>query len=215
MSHEHSDTSGRMSHGTSSISLSLLDRVRAQDDAAWQRLVDLYSPLVFTWCRRCGMNSEDASDLMQEVFIAVATHIGDFRRDRSGDTFRGWLRTIARNKIRDHFRRREKQPPAIGGSTVQMRFQQIPDEKIDESMCSSEKEDASGLFHRGLEAIRSEFVERTWQAFWLVVVEDRSSAHVAEELGMKVGAVRNAKYKVLRRLRSEFGDLLDWQAVGG
>src|SRR4051812_19850568 len=86
-------------------SASLLDRIRADDPEAWRRFVQLYSPLVYSWCRRAGLNTEDTADLTQEVFRSVAGHVGSFRRDRPGDTFRGWLWTITRNKLRDFFRR--------------------------------------------------------------------------------------------------------------
>src|SRR5688572_13164844 len=41
-------------------SLTLLDRVRGNDATAWQRLVHLYSPLVYYWCSRAGVRAHDA-----------------------------------------------------------------------------------------------------------------------------------------------------------
>src|SRR5438552_4110060 len=72
------------SGGTSS---SLLARVRAQDRAAWNRLVDLYGPLVYRWCRQLGLLSEDAEDVGQEVFVAVYRKVIDFRVQREGGSF--------------------------------------------------------------------------------------------------------------------------------
>src|SRR3954467_15472366 len=97
-------------------SRSLLERVRADDAAAWDRLVALYAPLVLHWCRRWDLQDQDSADVFQEVFQAVARHIADFRKDNEGDTFRGWLRTITRNKVRDHFRRAGRQPCGAGGT---------------------------------------------------------------------------------------------------
>lgn len=76
-----------------STSSSLLDRVKIRAPGAWERFVDLYAPMIYRWCRRTGVDDDDAPDVLQEVFLAVATHIGDFYRDRPGDTFCGWLRT--------------------------------------------------------------------------------------------------------------------------
>lgn len=205
----HSDRPAGPSSGpTDATSLSLLQRVKTRDADAWRRMVELYSPLVYSWCRRSGMNGEDAGDVLQDVFTAVAVHIDDFRRDRAGDTFRGWLRTIARNKIRDHFRRQAQQPAGIGGSTAQQRFQDLADEHLEPTDAASEDEESRGLFHRALELIRSDFEEHTWKAFWQTAVEGRTSTDVADDLGMTPGAVRQAKYKVLRRLRTELGDVL-------
>ncbi|HUY31871.1 MAG TPA: sigma-70 family RNA polymerase sigma factor [Pirellulales bacterium] len=82
-------------------STSLLERVKTHDALAWRRLLALYGPLVYHWARQKRLQDQDASDIVQEVFRNVATHIGSFRRDREGDSFRGWLWTITRNKIRD------------------------------------------------------------------------------------------------------------------
>ena len=99
-------------------------------------------------------------------------------------------------------------PQAVGGTAAQMRFQELPDENADDAD-ASDAQDASDLFRRGLDLIRSEFEDRTWQAFWLLVVEGRSSDDVCREFRMTPGALRQAKYKVLRRLRTELGDVLE------
>ena len=70
---------------------------------------------------------EDTADVFQEVFHAVARHLGDFRRDQPGASFRGWLRVITRNKIRDHFRDRAGAPAPVGGSDAQRFLSELPD----------------------------------------------------------------------------------------
>ena len=62
------------------------------------------------------------------------------------------------------------------------------------------------LLRSALDAIREEFHESTWKAFWGVVVEGRTAADVAADLEMKPGTVRVAKSRVLLRLRRELGD---------
>jgi len=190
-------------------SLSLLARVRANEAPAWQRLVDLYAPLVYYWCRRCGLSPEDTADVFQEVFRSVAEHIESFRRDRAGDSFRGWLRTITRNKIHDHFRRLGREPGGAGGTDAQRRLAQVPAATEPEEDSADDEQAERDLFHRGLELIRAEFEERTWQAFWRTAVEGRPPRDVGAELSMSPGAVRVAKSRVLHRLREELGDLLE------
>jgi RNA polymerase sigma-70 factor, ECF subfamily len=193
---------------SSGTSRSLLDRIRANEAAAWDRLVALYAPLVFHWCRRAGLQEEDSADVFQEVFQAVAAHIDGFRKNHAGDTLRGWLRTIARNKIHDHFRRRGREPTGAGGSDAQKRMAQIPTPMRPEEE-DAEREAERRLFDRALESIRDEFEERTWQAFWLTAVDGGSAKDVGAELGMSPGAVRVAKSRVLQRLREELGDLAE------
>jgi RNA polymerase sigma-70 factor (ECF subfamily) len=201
---------GPVAGSTDATSLSLLERVKAQDEGAWQRLVYLYSPLVFSWCRRSGLGSEDSSDIVQEVFAAVVSNIARFHRERPGDTFRGWLRVIARNKIHLHFRNEADRPQAAGGTAAQIHIQHLADQPLNESapLTVDDTEEFRDLIHWGVELVRGSIEERTWQAFWMCAVEQRSSVEVAASLGMTPVAVRQAKHRVLRRLRGELGELL-------
>lgn len=213
------------SGGSRSTSRSLLARVRANDAAAWSRLVELYAPYVFVQCRRARLAPEDTADVFQEVFQAAFARLDGFRKERPGDTFRGWLRTIARNKIHDHFRRLERQPRAVGGSQIQARLAQCqapPDAhggacstgsselregQAGESGLTSAGDAERELFQRALAVVRSRFRDRTWRAFEATVLEGRAPRDVASDLGMQPGAVRVAKCRVLQRLREELGDL--------
>ena len=60
-----------------------------------------------------------------------------------------------------------------------------------------------------MDRIKDEFQEKTWQAFWLTVIEGRSAAALAGELGVSAAAVRQSRSRVLRRLKRELGDLLE------
>jgi RNA polymerase sigma-70 factor, ECF subfamily len=194
-----------------STSRSLLNEARLADAAAWERLVTLYAPLVASWCRRWGVRQQDIVDVLQEVFSAVAAHLHRFRKDRPGDTFRGWLMTISRNKTLDYFQRKNREPAAIGGTEASLRLQEIRDPSDQElpSPLTDGKDDLvfNDVLLRALESIRGEFHERTWQAFWKVVIDGRTAADVAADLAMKPGTVRVSKSRVLLRLRRELGDI--------
>ncbi len=194
---------------STATSRSLLERVKADEPQAWDRLVTLYAPLVFQWCRSWGLREQDAADIFQEVFQAVAAHIGTFRKEREGDTFRGWLRTITRNKVHDYFRRRGREPEGVGGTDAQARLAELPAPSVHEDSNLSEERAERGLIAHVLDLIRAEFAERTWQAFWRTAIEGRSAPEAAAELSMSAGAVRVAKSRVLQRLREELGDLIE------
>ncbi len=199
--------SGSKPSSSTTTSPSLLARVQADDAAGWDRLVSLYAPLVFHWCRRWDLQDQDIADIFQEVFQAVMKHIGGFHKDKHRGTFRGWLRTITRNKVYDHFRRLGREPGGVGGTDAQIRFAQLPAATLPlENDNPMDEEAERGLFQRGLEIIKGEFEERTWQAFWRTAVEGRPPKDVADELAMTPGAVRVAKCRVLQRLREELGD---------
>jgi RNA polymerase sigma-70 factor (ECF subfamily) len=201
--------SAREQQSSSATSRSLLERVKADDAAAWERLVKLYAPLVFHWCRRWNLGEPDVADILQEVFQAVFMHVADFRKERQADSFRGWLKRITRNKVLDHFRRVGREPQGVGGSDAQTRLSRLPFPQSSEEESADDKPAERSLFHRALELIRQDFEERTWQAFWRTAIEGHSPQDVAEALSMSAGAVRVAKCRVLHRLREELGEVID------
>ena len=191
-----------------STSVTLLERLRANEADAWRAMVHLYTPLVYHWCARGGLRGEDVADVSQEVFRVAATSIDHFRREREGDTFRGWLRGITRNIIREHYRRRGRQPQAVGGTDAFQKLQEVADTtaaSLDDTDAPSE---IDGLHRRALDLVRKEFEERTWRAFWQTAIEGRSPVDVAAEQGVSPAAVRMAKSRVLRRLKEEFAQLI-------
>jgi RNA polymerase sigma-70 factor (ECF subfamily) len=197
-----------LAEAAGSTSASLIERVRRLDADAWQRLCALYGPVVYGWCRRSGLQDSDAADAVQEIFRSVFRGIADFRgrqQDGRGGSFRGWLWTITRNQVRLFFRNQEKRPQALGGSDAQRRLAQQPDafaalEEPDPDDWSATRQ---RIVHRALELIRGDFLPTTWEAFSRVTLQGLSIQEVAAALGLTVNAVRQAKFRVLRRLSEE------------
>jgi RNA polymerase sigma-70 factor (ECF subfamily) len=184
----------------------LLERLKISETDAWQRLVKLYGPMVYAWCRRSRLRAEDAEDLVQLVFRSVAMRIADFRRDRPGDSFRAWLRTITTNRIRNFVRDTAGKACAQGGSDAQKRLSQVPDPLADAPSDDHQLKEESGLVRRASEMARSHFEDHTWWAFYYTTVDCRPAADVAAELGTSIQAVYKAKSRVLQWLRRELLD---------
>ena len=187
-----------------STSTSLLQHALAREPDAWARLVTLYSPLVRHWCRQAGVGDQDIPDVSQEVFAAVSSSLGTFRADRPGTTFRAWMRGVARHKLQEQIRHRGE--PAIGGTTARKRIEQVAAPSDDVELSES-PDDLASLCQRALGLVRHEFEDRTWRAFWRVTVEGHSTAEVAAEMGITPSGIRQAKSRVLRRLKEEIGEL--------
>jgi RNA polymerase sigma-70 factor, ECF subfamily len=195
------DQSERNSSG-----LSLAIRLRAGSSEAWRELVDLYGPLVDSWCRRAGLSPAARADVGQEVFLAVHRGISKFDPARPHATFRGWLWTITRNAVMNWLRSR--QPEAAGGSTALGRLAEIPDpwERAAEDEPPSTPDESAALLRRALDQIRLTVEPRSWSAFWKTAVLGRPAPEVARELDLSPAAVRQAKSRILRRLRRQLGD---------
>jgi RNA polymerase sigma-70 factor (ECF subfamily) len=188
-----------------SISTTLLEGLRSQDDEAWHRVLDAYVPYVFSCCRRAGLQSADAADVVQEVFQAVFRAIEQFQYRDPHSTFRGWLATITQNKIRDHFKRNAGRPAAEGGTGGQQRMLNLSTDEDPSSF--SGPGPLGAALQQALHSLRGQFSELAWEAFRMTAIDGRSSAEAAEHLGTNPHAVRQAKYRVMRRLRQELGDL--------
>lgn len=185
-------------------SLTLLARVRQSDQQAWKRLVELYGPLVYEWSLRAGLKPGDAADVGQEVFTRVWSAIGGFRRERPGDTFRGWLRMITKRQLMDFWRRRQHLPQTVNtdaGDLANLHVE-IPDDDDANQLA----EDRQLLYLRAIELLRSDFEPVTVEAFWRVVVNGQHARDVGQQLGITANAVYIAKSRVLARLRSELAD---------
>ena len=185
-------------HTTSS---SLLERLRQpQGLEDWPRFVQLYTPLLFHWGHRWGLQDQDAADLVQEVFVTLLQKRPVFRYDRER-SFRNWLRTVAMNKWRDCCRRRGGAANAEGS----LGDLAAPEEtnELDAT------EHRQYLVGRALKLMQTEFAPKMWKACWEHVVAGRSAAEVAAELGISEGTVYVAKSRIMHRLRQELEGLLD------
>lgn len=198
---------GRGRGQDSATSSTLLELAKEGNERAWQRLVFLYTPLVRWWCQRHGVRQpQDAEDLTQEVFRTVAGKLDGFAKGPTG-SFRSWLYTITRYKAGDHYRRQHDQPGAVGGSDAHAQLANLPDTAADSVVEAEDATERTIFVRRALELVRPEFQPQTWEAAWRVVVEGRSPADVAAELGLSDGGVRTAKSRVLARLRRILADL--------
>jgi len=184
-------------------SASLLVRLRSPDDQqAWDRFVQLYAPLMYNWLRHAGLEENDASDLVQDVFLILVQKLPEFQYDRQ-KSFRAWLKTITLNKWRERMRRRR--PVALPADGAALPDREGPDLVLE----LEEAEYRRDLVRRAMELIRNDFQETTWKACWEFAAAGRPAAEVAGELGIAVHSVYLAKSRVMRRLRQELDGLLD------
>ena len=188
---------------------SLLHQLREAPDAhSWQRLVDLYTPLMLGWLRRYGMKDADADDVIQETLTIVFRKLPDFQRLPQTGAFRSWLRRITVNCLRDYWKSRKSRREAPGDTRFDDMLGQLEDPTSGLSQVWDEEHDQHVMNHL-LTRIRGQFSPQTWAAFERVARDGANPQEVAEELGITVNAVFIAKSRVLSRLRQEGDGLLE------
>jgi RNA polymerase sigma-70 factor (ECF subfamily) len=190
-------------------SVSFLDALRSDpDDQRWRMLVELYSPLIRSWLVRGGAAAGDVEDLSQNVLMVVVRRFPEFQRQPQVGAFRSWLRTIAVNCLRDHWRGGANQPVAGGGTSFQGMIEQLsdPQSPLSQLWDREHQEQVAGYL---LNKVRGECSEINWQAFQRFVLNGQSADEVARELGISANMVFIAKSRILARLRKLGRGLID------
>ena len=181
---------------------SLLIRIRdASDDTAWNEFASIYRPVIYRIARIRGLQDADANDLVQHVLLSVSKAIDRFDATRKDAKFRTWLVKITRNAIVDRLRRATPDN-AIGGTSVMTALANSPTPSEDELL----REYQRAVFRKAALAVRSEFNESTWLAFWATSVDGQSCEQVARALGKSVGSVYTSRSRVMHRLKQKVRD---------
>jgi RNA polymerase sigma-70 factor (ECF subfamily) len=163
--------------------------------------VEIYTPLLLSWCRRLDIGREDAEELIQEVLLLLTQKLPEFTYDPQG-SFRRWLHTVLVNKWRDH--QRENCLPVVAADS---RLGEVP--APDEQDAIWDDEYRQYLVSRALALMQRDFEPVTWKACWESIVGGKPAAAVAAQLGVTENSVYVAKSRVLRRLRQELAGLMD------
>jgi RNA polymerase sigma factor (sigma-70 family) len=188
--------------------ITLLNRIRdIADSDAWAEFATLYGPVVYGFARKRGLQDADASDLVQDVLRSVARNAEKLEYDPKRGTFRGWLYTVARNKIFNFLNSQRNRARGVGDDgSDHDRLDSLADKREDQEAIW-ELEYQRRLSSLAMDAVKHEFQPATWKAFWATAVDGKSAADIGRELGMTTGAVYVAKSRVLARLREKVTEL--------
>lgn len=188
------------------ISSSILARAIVHDVEAWSTLVTIYAPLIYSWCRNWHLSPEDAERVGERVLDIVYLELNRFRNNQLSHSFRQWLLDVTRSAYLEHLL--QSGDHGDSGSHLPASLNgEIPDRA---SLQSDPEADNHQLFLRAFDAVKPHFTTEEWRAFWLLVIEKRAGSEVASELRIPEEIVYLAKARVLRRLRQDFSELLEF-----
>lgn len=183
-------------------SLTLLSRVKDNEPEAWAQLVQLYGPLVYSWSRAAHLQPADVADVAQEVFRVVQRKLDEFDPLRKEvGAFRSWLWGITRLKILDHLRR-DSRDRLLTGQNMDAVDKQGVGEMLEEPPLAAGAEPQTLLIASAIRLVKGESESNTWDAFWRMAVQGETASEIAADLGMTAKAVRQAKFRVSRKLRN-------------
>ncbi|MCL4741714.1 MAG: RNA polymerase sigma factor [Phycisphaerales bacterium] len=177
----------------------------AGNGRAWERFVGRFRDPLVAFARRSGLTDADADDAAQETLVELARLLREGRYDRDKGRLSAWLFGIARRSVLRHRQREARSRERALDGDFHRGFEPPTDEKSVEDLWNTEWERWAWTVCLG--RVRAEFEPTTLRAFLLVVQGERSADSAAEELGVPVKAVYNAKHRVLKRLRELRDDL--------
>ena len=186
--------------------ISLLLKLRDENDqVAWERFVTLYAPVVYGFARRKGL--ADAADIAQNVLLSVVQQMRKWTYSSERGSFRGWLFTIARNRLKNWRSSTARRMDGIGGDDHNDALQAEADPASDVEEWDAQY--AQQTLHLAADIVRQQVSEQTWLAFEMTALAGTSGAAVAESLGISVGAVYLARGRVMARLKDQVQQIGD------
>lgn len=188
---------------------SLLIRAKNGSEQAWEKMVEVYRPMIFHWLIQHDVVRQDAEDISQDILITMIERLSDFEHNGNPGAFRSWLRMMVVNRSRAFWRARGYRPKATGATDFHNMLKELEDPQSQLSGQWNQQHNEHVL-RSVLRMLRNEFEQRTLHAFELVVMQGKTTKEAADALQMSVGAIYVARSRVLRRVREEVEGLIEY-----
>jgi RNA polymerase sigma factor (sigma-70 family) len=184
---------------------SVLLRLRADGtldrQVGWNDFARIYGPVIAGFARNAGVPPQEVDDVLQDVMLGFFRQSQNFEYDPKRGRFRGYLKTVTLNSIRDRHRRKR---PKVG---LPENFEPAADD--DALHATWEHEWTRQLLNRAMERVRATVQPRTLEAFERYGVRGEPAESVSKALGMSEASIRHAKMRIMHQLREEIQRLRD------
>ncbi|PIE86981.1 MAG: RNA polymerase subunit sigma-70 [Bacteroidetes bacterium] len=170
-------------------------------DEAFAYLTDAYAQKVYGSCLQMLRNTEDAEDLVQEVFTSIYLSLDSFGGKSKLST---WIYAVTQNKAKEFLRNKnrlkrkgsltvlDEYSEGFSGATINFNHPGVQLE---------DKEKAQLLF-RAIDSL----AENQAEAFRLAKIEGYSYAEIAEMMELSVSSIESLLFRANKRLRIILGD---------
>ncbi len=168
--------------------ISLVERAKECDRAAFEDLMQAYSGFVYSLAFRMLGKRADAEDVFQETFLRAWSHLTSFR---SGGNFTHWIKRIATNLCLDRLKA-GKQQYALHSKPVE------EVQPLQEAEQYAEQREQREMVKRLL----AELPDTHRAAVVLFYLEDRSVEEVARTLKQKPGTVKVWLFRAREKMKA-------------
>ncbi|MBN1488844.1 MAG: RNA polymerase sigma factor [Phycisphaerae bacterium] len=177
----------------------LIRRAQARNAAAFDALIDEFSPRLYGYLYRLTGSRHEAEDLLQDVFVRVVKQIGRYTHDWR---FEGWLFRIATNLVRDRIRKAARGATLIAGDATDV-FRTVP-ASLDGTDPAWQMETAEQIDQ--LQWALGQLSASEREVIMLRHFSELSFKEVAELMGTPMGTALARAHRGLQRLRSLMRD---------
>jgi len=176
---------------TDASTQALLTAAAEGDQAAWDRLVDRFSRLVWSVARGFRLSDADAADVCQTTWLRLVEHLQTIN---DPERLAGWLATTARRESISVLRKRDREVPV---------FDQ-PDDEDGDAEQDPERKTIAKDEYRELWSAFAALPERCRSLLRVLAVSPLDNyAQIAAALRMPVGSIGPTRARCLDRLRAK------------
>jgi len=175
----------------------LLPRVAAGEPGAARECLDTFGGLIWTIARSTLGPGPDAEDAVQEIFIEIWRSAG--RYDPAKGTEKTFVATIARRRVVDWVRRRQRQPKS----------EPLADDRVTEADEGAEHSAALADDYARARAALEQLPAQRRRVLTMAVLKGATHSEVARDLGLPLGTVKTHVRRGLIRIREILGRTAD------
>jgi RNA polymerase sigma-70 factor (ECF subfamily) len=169
---------------------------QAQRHWAFEAIYGRYAPDVWRFILSKRLTEAEAEDVFGEVWAIAWLRLPDF--EWRGTSYKSWLLTTAYNKVKELFRRRQREINlAEVAAFLEAQLQLDPDEPPPPACSPPVQASADQML---LEAL-ARLSPTARIIIELIYFKGKNSREIAETLGMKPDAVRKGHTRALQKLR--------------
>jgi len=185
---------------------SLINRLKATiNGESWEVFFDTYGDLIFNVARRAGLSEADAQDIVQETIVKVHKSLDRFQYDRNRGSFKGWLHSVTRSRLAEHFKKQQKRLPLNQpfNDTTDEPTADISDPKGLELERIWDEEWQKNLIHSSLTRTKRIVSPKQFQIFKCYCIDEWTVTEICKALNVNSAQVYMAKQRVGKLFKQE------------
>lgn len=187
-----------------------------EDRLSWPDFFETYWPLIYSAAIHAGLTDAEAQEVVRETVFCIAASLGGFSAETGCGSFKSWLLTTTRRRIRKQFNNRQVQPQRAGACVLDCGapkfFERSPDPADVDLDAVWDQEWERTLYAAAVQQVKSHVSPSQFRLYDLRVTQAWPAEDVSRTLGVSVGAVHLAEHRLSRLIdkelrRLERGDL--------